>query len=141
MNENPQSNTVWEDKFRFVCRTRDEWDHLLRLLNIMNFSMFHWSHFLSNRKQSMMSERDQESRAKEGSAVAKPKPMSLVSRNLPSAKQTSPNDLGASNGPGNHELDQTSVSWSARKLVRDISTRLEDQSIDLGIMFVELRRA
>ena len=42
--------------------------------------------FLSNRKQSIMSKRFQESTAKEGLAVAKPRPMSLVSRNLLSAK-------------------------------------------------------
>ena len=58
--------------------TRDEWDHFLRLLNIMNFSMFSCSHVLSNRKQSVMSKRAQESRAGEGSAVAKARPMSLV---------------------------------------------------------------
>ena len=32
--------------------TRDKWDHLLRLLKVMNFSMFSCSHFLSNGKQS-----------------------------------------------------------------------------------------
>ena len=42
--------------------TLDEWNHLLRLLNAMNFSMFscsHFSNFLSdpNRKQSVMSRR------------------------------------------------------------------------------------
>ena len=31
--------------------TRDEWDHLLRLFNIMNFSMFSCSHFLSIERQ------------------------------------------------------------------------------------------
>ena len=41
--------------------TRDEWNHFLRLLHIMNFSMFSCSHFfLSNRKQSAMSKRGQE---------------------------------------------------------------------------------
>ena len=58
--------------------TRDEWDHLLRLLNIMNFSMFSCSHFLSNRKQGVMSKRAQESTSEEGSAVAKSRPMNLV---------------------------------------------------------------
>ena len=48
--------------------TRDEWDHLHRLLNVMNFLM------------SVMSKRAQESTSKEGSAVAKPRPMNLVSR-------------------------------------------------------------
>ena len=41
--------------------TRDERDHLLRLLNIMNFSMFSCGHFLSNRKQKVKSKRAQES--------------------------------------------------------------------------------
>ena len=36
-----------------------------------------------------------------------------------SPKQISPKDSGASNSPGNLELDHSSVSWSARKLVRD----------------------
>ena len=67
--------------------TRDEWDHLLRLLHIMNFSMFSCSHSLSYRKQSVMSKRAQECTAKEVSAVAKPTPMILVSRNLLSAKK------------------------------------------------------
>ena len=99
--------------------THDEWDHLLRLLNTMTFPMFSFSHSLSNRKQSVMSKRAQESTGKEGSAVAKPRPMSLVSRNLLSAKQTSPKDSVLRTAQGNHELDQSSVSCSARKLVRD----------------------
>ena len=66
-----------------------------------------------------MSKRGQESTAKEGSAVAKPRQMTLVSRKLLSTKQTSPKDSGASNSPVNQELDQSSVSWSARKQVRD----------------------
>ena len=97
---------------------RDGWDHLLRLLNILNFSMFSCSHLLSNRKQSIMSKWAQESTAKEGSALAKPRPMNLVSRNLLRAKQTSPKDSGASNSPRNQELDQCFVSSSVRKLVR-----------------------
>ena len=36
--------------------TRDEWNHLIHLLNIMDLSMFSCSHFfLSNRKQSIQS--------------------------------------------------------------------------------------
>ena len=52
--------------------TRDEWDHLIRLLIIMDFAMFSCSHFLSNRKQSVMFKGAQES-SKKGSAVAKPR--------------------------------------------------------------------
>ena len=87
--------------------TRDEWDHLLRLLNIMNLSMFSCSHFLPIRKQSAVSKRAQESTPKEGSAVAKPRPMSLVSGNLLSAKKDPPQDLSDPNSSGNQELDQT----------------------------------
>ena len=68
--------------------TRDEWDHLLPLLKNMNFSMPS-CHFLSNRRQSVMSKRAQERTSKEGSAVAKPRPMNLVSRNLPERKENS----------------------------------------------------
>ena len=60
--------------------TRDEWHHLLRLLNIMSFWMFfctHFSYFLCDptRKQSAMSKRGQEATSSEGSPMAKPKPM------------------------------------------------------------------
>ena len=44
--------------------------------------------------------------------------MSLVSRNLMSAKKTPPKDSSASNSLENQELDQSSVSWSTRNLVR-----------------------
>ena len=99
--------------------TRDEWDHLLRLLNIMNFSMFSCSHFLSNRKQSVMSKRAQESTSKEGSAVAKPRPMNLVSRNLLSAKKTPLQDSSASDTPVKQEFDHSYVSPCVRKLMRN----------------------
>ena len=101
--------------------TRDEWDHLLRSLNIMNSSMYSCSHFLSNRKQSVMSKRAQQSISKEGSAVAKPRPMNLVLRNLLSAKENPPQDSSDSNSPGNQELDQSGVSSSGRKLTRNIN--------------------
>ena len=101
--------------------TRDEWDHLFRLLNIMNFSMFCCSHFLSNEEQSSMSKRAQESTCKEGSAVAKPRPMKLVSRNLLGAKKDPPQDSSDPNSPVNRELDQSCVSSSGRKLTRNIN--------------------
>ena len=41
-------------KGNFACNV---WNHLLRLFNIMNFSMFSCSRFLSNRTQSTMSKR------------------------------------------------------------------------------------
>ena len=80
---------------------------------------FSCGHFLSNRKQSVMSKRAQESTSKEGSAVAKPRPMNLVSRNLLSAKKTPPQDSSASNSPVNQELDQSYVSPIVRKLMRN----------------------
>ena len=69
--------------------TRDEWNHLLCFVNIMNFSQFSCSHlstFLSDpiRKQCAMSKRVQESNLKEGSAVATPK---LVNVNLSSMRK------------------------------------------------------
>ena len=80
--------------------TRDEWKNLLCLFDIIDFSLFCYIHFLSNRKQSTMSKRAQESKTGEEPAVAKPRPMSLVPRNLLCAKQTSSRDSGASCGQG-----------------------------------------
>ena len=58
----------------------DELNQLLRLFNIMIFSMFscsHFSNFLSDPigKQGAMSKRGQETTSSEGSPMAKPKPM------------------------------------------------------------------
>ena len=56
--------------------------------------MLSCSHFfLSNRKRSAMSKRAQESTSKEGSAMAKARPMDVVSRNLPSVKKDPPQDV------------------------------------------------
>ena len=97
--------------------THDAWDHLLRLLNIMNFSMFSCSHFFfSNRQQSAMAKRAQESTSKEGSAMAKSRPVNLVSRNLLSARMDLPQDVSDSNSPVNSELEHGGVSSRGRKL-------------------------
>ena len=102
--------------------TRDQWDHLLRLLNIMNFSIFSCSHlFLPDRKQSAMSKRAQESNSQVGSAVAKPRPMNLVPRSLLSAKKKSSARFERFEQPVNQELDQSCVSSSGRKLTRNIN--------------------
>ena len=90
----------------FTC---DEWEHLLRVLNIMNSSMFPWSHFLSNKKQSTMLKRTQQSTSEKGSAVAKPRPMNLVLRNLLSAKKNPPQRFEWFELPGDSELDQSYV--------------------------------
>ena len=59
--------------------TRDEWNHLLRLFNIMSFlfSCSHFSNFLSDPigKQSAMSKWGQEAACSQGSPMAKPRPM------------------------------------------------------------------
>ena len=61
--------------------TRDEWNHLLLLLNFMNSSMSSCGHFfLSNKKQkhSSMAMRGPEGTSGEGSAMAKPKFLNVV---------------------------------------------------------------
>ena len=57
--------------------TRDEWDHLLRLINIVNLSMFSCSHFLSWKRGPQWRSRDQ---------------WILVSNNLTSAKKDPPQE-------------------------------------------------
>ena len=86
--------------------TRDELNHFLPLLKIMNFSMFSCSHFFRTE-------------SKEGSAVARPRPMNLVSRNLCGTKKSLPQDSSVSNSPENQELDQSYVSPGIRKLMRN----------------------
>ena len=68
-----------------------------------------------------MSRKTWESTAEEGSAVAKPKPTNLVSRNLASVKKDLPEDLDDSNSPGNQKLDQSCVSSSGKILTRNIN--------------------
>ena len=63
--------------------TRDEWNHLLRLFNIVSFLIVRLqscSNFLSDPtgKQSAMSKSGQEATSSEGSPMAKPKPMILA---------------------------------------------------------------
>ena len=102
--------------------TRDEWNRLLRLFNIVSFSMFscsHWCNFLSDPigKHSAMSERGQEATSSEGSPMAKPKPVNLVLRSLWSAMENPPQDLGYPVNPGNVDEGQGDQT-SARRLVR-----------------------
>ena len=89
---------------------RDDWNHFPRV--------FSCSHVLSNRKQSVMPKRAQESTAKEGSAVAKPGPMSLVLRNFLSAKKTSL-ESGCFEQPEESKVGSELCSTGARKLVRN----------------------
>ena len=60
-------------------------------------------------KTDAMTKRAQESKTKEGRAVAKPRSACLVSRNLLSARQTSSVDSGASCSPEKQELGRNSV--------------------------------
>ena len=89
----------------FTCY---EWEHFLRLLNIMNSSMFSWSDLLPNKKQSTMSKRPQQSTSEKGLAVAKPRPMNLVLRNL-LRRRILRKDSSDSNFPEIQELDQSYV--------------------------------
>ena len=93
--------------------SRDEWNHLLRLFNIMSFSMYscsHFSDFLSDPigKQSVMSRRGQEATSGEDSPMAKPKPLvpakarplNLVARSPWSEKNSSQNPVNADERKG-----------------------------------------
>ena len=56
------------------------------------------------------------------------------------AKQTSPKDSGDSNRPENQELDQSSVSWSARKLVRGDDNQIEKTRLKFHIVQISDHR-
>ena len=81
--KNPLADILSKGSF-----SRDEWNHLLCLFNIMNFSMYSCSHFIDFLsddqvgKQSAMSKRGQKTTSNEGSPTEKAKPY-LV---LPSRK-------------------------------------------------------
>ena len=115
--------------------TRDEWNHLLRLLNLLNFSMFscsHSSNFLSDpiRKLSATSKRGQEATSSEGSQMAKPKPMhSVMAKSKPwnlalhnplIARKNPPQDLSIPVKLGNVEREQGGA-LGIRKLTRNPS--------------------
>ena len=73
------SQTCWP-KVNFI---RDEWNHLLRLFNIMNLSMFSCSHFLSIKNSKTMSKRSmQDRKLGEEPVLAKSNPVSLVSKRM-----------------------------------------------------------
>ena len=98
--------------------TRDEWNLLLRLLNIMNFSMFSCSHSLSINKPNTMWKRTQERKTGEELAVSKPWPRCLISRNLLNVRQASSSDSDASNIAVNPQLDSNSLQGSTWKHVQ-----------------------
>ena len=94
--------------------TRDEWDHLLRLLNTMNLSTFSCSHFLSFKQKAechvLESSRNlSERRVGSGEAA-----VNLVSKNLMSDMQDPPQAVIDPNSPRNRGLDQSCVLASDR---------------------------
>ena len=101
--------------------SRDERNHLLRLFNIMSFSLYccsHFSDFLSDdqvRKQSALSKRGQKTTSNEGSPMAKARPC-LVARDLGSEEISSPS-LGSLVHPVNTD-ERKEVEIASRKLVR-----------------------
>ena len=95
--------------------TRDELDHLLRLLNIMIFSMFHCSHSLSNRKLSAMSKKSARRFFWRGFGSGKTETDEFGVKELPERKENSPQDSSASNSPGNQELDQSHACFTRRQ--------------------------
>ena len=110
--------------------TRDEWNHLLRLFNMMSFPMFscsHFSNFLCDPigKQSAVSKRGQEAISSEGSPVAKPtpmilakaKPVNFVLRSPWSTRENRSQNLGHPVDPGNVDEGQGSQT-NTRKLVQ-----------------------
>ena len=134
------TNNQLADMLTKASFTRDEWNHLLCLFNIMSFSMFSYSHlsnFLSDPvgKQSAMSKRGQEATSSEGSPMAKPKPMVPakarpvnLSRSPWSARENPPQDLGYLVNPGNVDQRQGSQT-SRRRLVRAATPRTEFQNM------------
>ena len=62
--------------------TRDEWNHILRQFDIMDFSMFSCRHFRSIEKANTMSKRIQERKTGEKPAVATPSSTCLISATL-----------------------------------------------------------
>ena len=69
--------------------TRDEWDHLLRLLSIIIFSMLYCSHSLSHTTQSVMFKRAQESTSKRRFGSGETKTNEFGVKELLSAKKNS----------------------------------------------------
>ena len=77
--------------------TRDEWNHLLCLFNIMSFSVFSCSHSgLINKPKTMSKRQQEETSREEERVVAKSKAMmSLVSKTANRSSASSPGTLGA----------------------------------------------
>ena len=93
--------------------SRDEWNHLLCLFNIMNsmYSCSHFSDFLSNDQvghQSAMSKRGQKTASNEGSPTTKAKPCLLLREREQRSEDISSQRLGSRVNPEN--ADETKKS-------------------------------
>ena len=97
----------------------DEWSNLLRLFNIMNFSLCSRSQFRSIEKANTMPKRNQETKTRKEPAVAKPRPACLISGNLLNVEQASSLGSDASNVPRTPQLESKSVLGSTWKHVQD----------------------
>ena len=101
--------------------SRDEWNHLLRLFNILYFSMYSCSHSSKSLsddpdpigKQSAMSKRGQKATSNEGSPTAKARPC-LVARD-PRSEEISSRSLGSLVNLGNTD-ERKEVVRATRKL-------------------------
>ena len=101
----------------------------VRSFNIMNFSMFSCSHFLSIKKPNTMSKWAEERRTGEELVVAKSKSISLASRKL-SVKQSPTLNSGASYKPVNPRLGRNSVFTSTGRPVCGIKNQLTRMKLD-----------
>ena len=116
----PKTNLL-ADMLTKASFTRNEWNHLLRLFNIMGFSMFsfsHFSNFLTDPigEQSAMSKRGQEATSSEGSPMAKPKPM-LPAKARPFKDKVNILVQGDLYGPPKTQKSNV-LKWSNRKMLK-----------------------
>ena len=101
--------------------SRDEWNHLLRLFNIIEFlDVFLQPLSVEQESKAPCRRELRKGKSKKKPAVAKPVSACLVSKNLLRARQTSSLDSGDSCGPGNQKSGRISVSWSTGKPARGV---------------------
>ena len=106
----PKTNspTCWPME---VCLL-DEWNHLLRVFNILNFSLSSCSHSLSTQKPNTMSKITQERMTEEGPAMAKSKPVSLISRSWSEFCVHKHLETSAGQGPEpSNEFSRAAAKW------------------------------
>ena len=109
--------------------TRDEWDHLLRLLNIMNLSLFSCTHVHSNRKAVCHVQESSGKYTERGVGSCEAESYEFGVKELPDCEEISsarfewskqpPQDLSDPNSLVNRRLDQSGVVARSRKLLGD----------------------